>query len=163
MKTQKFFFVPGLWKGRKHFFFIIESLWLSDRASESRIRSSEVWFLVETQKFFFVPSLWKDRKQFFFILYQAQNWPFLLFYFHWTSWPVRAHRGYETLCAGQWIYLTSKASKEVTSKHLPKTQKRNSFPELNLIINSLKSHHHLEECSLSQNMSHYGLLMKIPW
>ena len=41
---------------------IVESLWLSGRASQHGIRRSEFRFLMGTQNFFFVPRLWQDEK-----------------------------------------------------------------------------------------------------
>ena len=93
----------------------------------------------------------------------------LLFYFHWTSWPVRAHKDYKTFM--HWsvdsLKLTGSdgRSKQKSDIQSPtKTQKMNSFSEWNLIENSKKkSHHHLQEYPMFQNLSQYGLLMKIPW
>ena len=44
--------------------FIIESLWLSGRASESGIHRSEVRFFMGTQNFFSVPCSWQDKNIF---------------------------------------------------------------------------------------------------
>ena len=57
----------------------LENLWLSGRASECRILSSEVRFLMGTQNFFFVPRSWQDKKHLSLFLYRAQNLPSLLF------------------------------------------------------------------------------------
>ena len=57
----------------------LESLWLSSRASECRIRRSQVRFLMGTQNFFFVPRSWQDNKHLSLFLYRAQNLPSLLF------------------------------------------------------------------------------------
>ena len=58
----------------------VESLWLSDRASEHGIRGTEVRFLIGTQNFFFVSRLWQDEKHLSPVLYQAQNLVSFLFY-----------------------------------------------------------------------------------
>ena len=42
----------------------VESLWLSDRASESGIQWSEVRFLMGTKNLFFVPRWWQDKRHF---------------------------------------------------------------------------------------------------
>ena len=42
-----------------------ESLWLSGRALECRIRRSEIRFLIGTRNFFFVPHSWHNRKKIF--------------------------------------------------------------------------------------------------
>ena len=49
----------------------IESVWLSDRATECGFRRSEVRFLMGTHIFFFDPHLWQDKKHLS---------PFCLFY-----------------------------------------------------------------------------------
>ena len=58
----------------------VESLWLSDRASESGIQRSEVRFLMGTQNLFFVLCWWEDKRHISLFLYQAQNLPSLLIY-----------------------------------------------------------------------------------
>ena len=94
----------------------------------------------------------------------------LLFYFHWTSWPLRVHKDYKTFM--HWsvdsLKLTGgdgRSKQKSDIKSPTKTQKMNSFSEWNLIENSKKkkSHHHLQEYPMFQNLSQYGLLMKIPW
>ena len=62
--------------------FIIESQWLSGRASESGIHRSEVRFLMGTQNFFLCPMFMTRQKHLPLFLYWAQNLPSLLFCLH---------------------------------------------------------------------------------
>ena len=55
-----------------------DALWLRCRASERRIRRSEVRFLMGIQTFFFDPRSWQDKKHLSLFLYRAQNLPSLL-------------------------------------------------------------------------------------
>ena len=60
---------------------IIESLWLSGRASECRIWWSEVQFLIGAQNFFFVPCLYKMKKTSFSVaLPSSKTYHLFLFY-----------------------------------------------------------------------------------
>ena len=53
---------PNSMQDARHKNFVMESLWLSGRASEREIRRSEVRFLMWIKNFFFVPRSWQDEK-----------------------------------------------------------------------------------------------------
>ena len=74
-----------------------ESLWLSGRALECRIRRSEIRFLIGTCNFFFVPHSWHKRKNIF--LHLQTRHLLLRHYFTWMNeWQNLHHSQFKVIC-----------------------------------------------------------------